>query len=282
MSGGTWTAQNKVAAGVYINFVGEAKPLGTLGERGIVSLPLPLSWGPAKQVIAVEADADTFEMLGYPITAPQLLLVREALKRARTLLLYRLNTGTQASATIGSLTVTAKYGGVRGNDISIVVQANIDDPARFDVKTLVAGTEVDSQTVDMIEELKPNAWVNLTGTGEPTVTAGTPLTGGADGTVVAQDYLDYLAAIEVHDFQTIGLTATDATTKDVFVSFAKRLRDDEGKKIQVVMENYPTADYEGVISVKTASYWQMGRHSLRRRRSRGWPGRQPGRLRTNR
>jgi len=250
MPGGTWTVQNKVRPGVYINFKSEAQALGTLGERGIVSLPLTLPWGPAKQVIAVEAGADTFDTLGYPITAPQLLLVREALKRARTLLLYRLNTGTQASATIGGLTVTAKHGGVRGNDISIIVEQNIDDPAKFDIKTLVDGREVDSQTVSAIEELQPNAWVEFSGTGAPTATVGTPLTGGADGEVTAQDYLDYLEAIEAHDFNTIGLTATDTTTKGVFVSFAKRLREDEGKKIQVVVENYPTADYEGVISVK--------------------------------
>ncbi|MGG1598034.1 phage tail sheath family protein [Paenibacillus naphthalenovorans] len=250
MPGGTWTAQNKVRPGVYINFVGEAKPVGTLGERGIVSLPLPLSWGPVKQVIAVEAGADTFDTLGYPITAPQLLLVREALKRARLLFLYRLSTGTQAAATVGNLTVTAKYGGTRGNDISIAVQANIDDPSKFDVKTLVAGQEVDVQTVATTDELQSNAWVNFSGSGAPTTTAGTPLTGGSDGSVTAQDYLDYLSAIEVHDFNTIGLTATDSTTKDVFVSFCRRLRDDEGKKIQVVLENYPSADYEGVISVK--------------------------------
>ena len=250
MPGGTWTTQSKTRPGVYINFRSEQQTLGTLGERGIVSLPLALPWGPAKQVTAVEAGADTFEALGYPITAPQLLLVREALKRARTLLLYRLNTGTQASATVGGLTVTAKYGGTRGNDISIIIQANIDDPAKFDVKTLVSGQEVDSQTVATLDELAGNAWVNFTGTGEVTPTAGTPLTGGADGTVTAQDYLDYLAAIEVYDFNTIGLTATDTATKEVFVSFCRRLREDEGKKIQVVLENYPEADYEGVISVK--------------------------------
>jgi hypothetical protein len=250
MPGGTWTTQNKVRPGAYINFRSEQKALGTLGERGIVSLPLQLSWGPAKQVIAVEAGADTFEVLGYPITAPQLLLVREALKRARTLLLYRLNTGVQASATVGGLTVIAKYGGTRGNDISVVIQPNIDDPARFDVRTLVAGQEVDAQTVATLDELAGNTWVSFTGAGEVTLKAGTPLTGGEDGEVTAQDYLDYLATIEVHDFNTIGLTATDAATKEVFVSFVKRLRDDEGKKIQVVVENYPGADYEGVISVK--------------------------------
>lgn len=250
MSGGHWTVQNKVRPGVYINFKNESKAMGTIGTRGIVSLPLSLPWGPAKRVIAVEAGSDTFDLFGYPLTAPQLLLVREALKRARTLLVYRLNSGTQASAGIGDLNVTAKYGGTRGNDISIVIRPNIDDTDKVDVITLVDGREVDAQTVGAADELQPNGWVTFSGSGELTTTAGTPLAGGADGTVTAQDYLDYLAAIEVHEVQTIGLTATDASTKEVFVSFCRRLREEEGKKIQVVMENYPTADYEGVISVK--------------------------------
>lgn len=250
MAGGTWSVQNKVRPGVYVNFKSEQRAAGTIGARGIVSLPLALSWGPAKQVIAVESGADTLDVLGYPITAPQLLLVREALKRARTLLLYRLNSGVPATATAGELTITARYGGERGNDIAMVIQPNIDDPAKFDVKTMVAGQEVDVQIIETLDELQDNAWVSFAGTGEVTATAGLPLTGGADGQVTAQDYLDYLEAIEVQEFQTIGLTSTDNLTKDVFVSFAKRLRNDEGKKIQVVVENYPTADFEGVISVK--------------------------------
>jgi len=258
MAGGIWTTQNKVRPGVYINFKSEAKALGTIGERGIVSLPLVLPWGPAKQVIAIEAGDDTFETLGYPVTAPQLLLVREALKRARTLLLYRLNTGARSSAAVDALTVQAKYGGSRGNDITIVIEPNIDEAGSFDVKTFVDGREVDLQTVAAIEELKSNAWVDFSGTGILTPTAGTPLTGGSDGTVTAQDYLDYLATIEVHDFHVIGLTATDETTKGVFAAFAKRLREDEGKKVQVVVENYRQADYEGVISVKNGVVLEDG------------------------
>lgn len=250
MPGGTWTVQNKVRPGVYINFKSEPRATAVIGERGIVSLPLPLSWGPSKAIITVEAGDDLFEVLGYPITAPQLLLVREALKRAKTLHLYRLNSGTKASATIEGLTVNAKYGGVRGNDIAIVIETNIHDSSRYDVKTLIDGMEADSQTVASIDELKSNTWVEFFGTGDVTPTAGTPLVGGADGEVTAQDYMDYLAAVEVVDVQTIGLAETDIGVKDLFVSFVKRLRNEEGKKIQVVLENYPTADYEGVISVK--------------------------------
>jgi len=250
VAAGTWTTQNKVRPGVYINFESVPKPLGTVGDRGIVTMALPLSWGEAKKIITIEAGEDPFDKLGYDLASSQLLLIREALKRAKTLLLYRLNTGIKATATIDNLTVIAKYGGVRGNDLSIVIQTNVDDPAKFDVKTLLDGKEMDVQTVATIEELQDNKWVDFSGTGALSVTAGVSLTGGADGEVTNQDHMDYLAAIEVQDFNTMALTSDDPTLKSLYVSFVKRMREDEGKKIQVVMPNYPDADYEGVISVK--------------------------------
>jgi len=250
MAGGIWTTQNKVRPGAYINFKSAAQALGTVGDRGIVSLPLTLPWGPSKQIVTIEAGDDVSVTLGYPITDATLLLVRETLKRAKTLLLYRLNIGTKAAVVAGNLTATAKHGGTRGNALSIRIAVNVDNSSLFDVGTLLSGAEVDKQTVANIGALNANDWIIWSGTGTLAANAGAPLVGGADGTTTAQDYLDYLAAVEVLDVNTIGLPSTDAATKAVFVSFAKRLRDDEGKKIQVVLENYPTADYEGVISVK--------------------------------
>src|SRR5690606_14706077 len=187
---------------------------------------------------------NVFDVLGYDITAPQLLLVREALKRAKTLLLYRLNDGDKATATIGTdnqMTVTAKYSGVRGNDITIVAQANVDDPSLFDVQTLVDGREVDMQTVSTIEELQENAWVTFSGTGTPEPTAGVNLAGGTDGSVTNADYMNYLEAIELYDFNTMAAPVDGETLKGMFASFVRRLREDEGKKIQVVLPDYPNA-----------------------------------------
>ncbi|EHQ92141.1 phage tail sheath family protein [Desulfosporosinus youngiae] len=250
MAAGTFTTQNKVRPGVYINFKSEPQALGSLGERGIASIPLALSWGEPSKIITIEAGEDTLTKLGYSITDPRLLLVNEALKRAQKLLLYRLNAGTKATATAGNLSVTAKWGGVRGNSISVIIQENIDDETKFDVSTLVDGVEQDMQTVANIAGLIANDWVIFSGTGALAETAGAPLTGGADGTVTNQAYIDYLAAVEIFDFNTLALPSTDNTLKATFTAFCKRLRDDEGKKIQVVLENYPIADYEGVISVK--------------------------------
>ncbi|KOP70988.1 phage tail sheath family protein [Cytobacillus solani] len=250
MAGGTYTAMNKVRPGVYINFESEPKPLGSLGERGIVTFALPLSWGVEKEVFEVEAGENVRAKLGYSITDPELLLIREALKRAKKVLLYRLNEGIKATATADTLTITAKYSGVRGNDITIAVQKNIDDATKYDVQTLVEGAEMDLQTVESIEQLISNDWVTFSGTGNLAETAGISLANGSEGTATNQDHLDYLSAIEVFEFNTIGLTAADTMLKSLYSSFVNRLRNDEGVKVQLVVENYPIADGEGVISVK--------------------------------
>jgi len=250
MAGGTWIAQNKVRPGAYINFVSDGGTLGALGERGVTATALSLSWGPSKQIIGINAGDDVKELLGYDIASEEMLLIREALKRAQQLLLYRLNEGTAASTAIGGLTATARYGGTRGNDLTIIVQTNVDDNAKFDVITVLEGSEVDKQMVSAIADLKDNAWVTWSGSGTLTVTAGASLTDGSDGTTTNADHTDFLGALELQEFQTVALPSTDSTLKGVYSAFARRLREDEGKKIQAVLENYPTADHEGVISVK--------------------------------
>lgn len=249
MAGGTFTTQNKVRPGAYFN-ISSSATLGTLGDRGIATMALKLGWGAAKQVLTIHAGDNVKSLLGYDITDPKLLLIKEALKRAGTLLLYRLNAGTKATVTVGSLTATAKYGGIRGNDLKVIIQVNVDDAAKFDVKTLLGTEEMDKQTVPNIAGLVANAWIDWSGTGALTASAGASLINGADGTTTNSDHTDYLAAIEVYDFQTVALPSNDSTLKAVYVAFTKRLRDDEGRKIQTVLENYPTANYEGVVSVK--------------------------------
>ena len=58
MPGGTWTTQNKVRPGVYIRFQSTAQNNLTIGERGVVAICEPMSWGPVGQVMTVEAGAD--------------------------------------------------------------------------------------------------------------------------------------------------------------------------------------------------------------------------------
>src|SRR5690606_3693571 len=109
-----------------------------------------------------------------------------------------------------------------------------------------------------IGELEENAWVTFSGTGAPEPTAGINLTGGTDGSVTNADHMNYLEAIELYDFNTMAAPVDGETLKGMFVSFVKRMREEEGKKIQVVLPDYPNADYEGVISVKNGVVLEDG------------------------
>lgn len=251
MAGGTWTSQNKTRPGAYINFKSKKKDASIFGERGIVTIPLNLPWGPEKEVIEISADDDLFDLIGMDATEESTLLIRETLKRAKKLLLYRLNTGTKATSTVEGLTVTAKHSGIKGNSIKVIIQNNIDDETSFDVITMLGNRQVDKQIgVKTIENLNPNSFVEFKGTGELKATAGVILSGADDGTVTNGDYTDYLNQIELYDFNTMAISTKDSSIKAIATNFIKRLRDQEGKKVQCVLENYPDADYEGIISVK--------------------------------
>ncbi|MGE7056963.1 phage tail sheath N-terminal beta-sandwich domain-containing protein, partial [Paenibacillus glucanolyticus] len=147
MAGGTWTTPNKVRPGVYTQISSQEQPIGRVGERGIAALGLSLPWGESNKILTIQPGTNLVEVLGYDITAPQLLAVKEVLKRAGTLLLYRLNSGVQAAGAVAGLKVTARYGGERGNDIQIVVENAVDDPGKFVVSTLLGGKAVDKQLV---------------------------------------------------------------------------------------------------------------------------------------
>jgi hypothetical protein len=255
IGGGTFTVQNKILPGAYINFVSAGRA-AQLGSRGVVALPLELNWGPENKVFAVTAEdfnRTAIDIFGYDPTDVSLLLVREALKRAKTLLAYRVNSGGQkASATVGGMAVTAKWGGTRGNDLKVAILTNADDATKVDVVTYLGTMEVDRQTVPADSgsaNLKDNNFVTFGEAETLTPTSATALTGGSNGTVDGTAYSNFLNAIEVEAFNVIGYPGTDETIKALIAAFVKRLRYDNGVKIVGVLYQYDGDDI-GLINVK--------------------------------
>ncbi|SFF23117.1 Phage tail sheath protein [Paenibacillus algorifonticola] len=255
MAGGTWTTQNKVRPGVYINFKSQAQALGTLGERGVAAFPAPLPWGDPENVIVLEAAeyADkALELIGFRAEDARIRHITAAMSHASKVLLYRLGgTGAvKAKVTVGALMATAKWGGTRGNDLQVVVQANIDNVSAFDVKTLLDGEVLDTQTVTTIADMAANKFIDWSGTGALTASAGASLIGGTDGTASGADFSAALTAFEGKDYNVLGVPLTDSTSKQLAVAYIRRQREDEGKKVAAVLVSYPAADNEGVTSLK--------------------------------
>lgn len=256
MAGGTWTSQNKVRPGVYIRFT-SSRGLGlNVGERGVVTIPEPMSWGPVGVVQTVEAGDDMRPYCGYDITAPQARFLNEIFKGSnRTSAPYRLylyrptaSGSAEATATTGALTATAKYPGVRGNDITIVVTEDVDNEGSFTVSTVVDNEIMDEQTAETVADLVANDWVTWSGTGALTATVGAPLTGGADGTVASSAYSAYLTAIEPYKFDIMIYDGTDTTVQDAMIAFVKRLADENGQYSQLVAANVTNPDSRYVIN----------------------------------
>lgn len=253
LGGGTFLVQNKVLPGAYINFISVPYASATLSDRGYATIPLPMSWGPEGKMFTVElADfiKDSQKIFGYAYTAQELLPMREIFKHAKTVHFFRLNMGgKKASCALCS----AKYPGVRGNDVRVVVEASEEDTEEkplFDVATYLGNVPVDRQdNIAAMANLKDNDFVVWDDKAELSLTAGMPLTGGEDGAAENAAYQLYLDQAEGYNFNAMGCPSADPVIKGLFSAFCARMRDDVGKKFQVVASNH-LADYEGVVSVK--------------------------------
>ncbi|MGG1863607.1 phage tail sheath family protein [Bacillus safensis] len=251
MNGGTFTpGTEKKRPGIYFNFKTTAQQRITLGDRGTVALPITMSWGEPKTFISISGMEDLNKKVGLNIDDKSLLLFREAKKKAQTVLLYRLNEGEPAKAQISeNFNVLANYGGQKGNEVTIQVTENVLDSSKRDVVTYVGTDIVDKQVVTDVKELKQNKYVSFSGEGEVTITAGVTLSGGKNGVPSVADYTAFLEAAETEYFDVIALpNNTSEQLKATFVAFIKRLRDDQGRKVQGVVANY-VADHEGIINV---------------------------------
>ena len=261
MAGGIWTSMNKILPGVFINTKSQGNIIANVGSRGTVAVVEPLSWGPSGEVQTILPGEDLRPYIGYDITSPKAMFLREMMKGSDTtagpnkILLYRPagTGGEQAEATIGALTVTAKYNGLRGNDISIIVAEQVDAEGVYDVSTVVDGSIVDEQSIEDLSQLIANDWVSFAGTGaEITETAGQALTGGVDPTVATADNAAFLTAIEPYTFDVLVYDGSDSATIQAIAQFVERVSNTVGKKCQAVMagETAANSNSEFVIAVK--------------------------------
>lgn len=270
LGGGTFLTQNKKLNGTYINFISAARATANLSDRGYAALPLELDWGVDGEVFTVtQADLqkNSRTIFGYDYTHEKLRGIRDLFKNIHTAYFYKLmKNGVVASNILG----TAKYKGIRGNEIRTVVSANVDDPSKMDVLTYLGTSLVDSQTVlpntDNLVDTDYVVWKTNVTIAE---SAGIPFTLGSNGDPVeGAEHQEALDALEPYSFNALGSLSTVDTIKSLYAEFTKRLRDQVGVKFQLVLHKKPAVDHEGVISVKndvtdddniaSAVYWATG------------------------
>lgn len=271
LGGGTFLTQNKVLPGTYHNFISAARAFVNLSDRGYVGLPIALDWGVDGDVFAVtqeDLQKDSRKIFGYDYTHEKLKGIRDVFKNAITVYFYKLAVDAVAAE---NNYATAKYKGIRGNDITIVIQANVDEPTKFDVKTLLDGVTVDEQKgVAAATELADNDYLLFKKDANLTLTAGTPLAGGSNGAeITGGAHQEALDALEAYGFNTLGCLSSESPIKSLYAEYTKRIRDQVGGKFQLVGHKLGTADHEGIIDVQNDAvgkdeeafggvYWTVG------------------------
>lgn len=247
LGGGKFITQNKILPGSYINFVAASRATAIISDRGIVAMPLTLSWGPQGEVFEVTKDEfvkNSRKIFGYDYTADEMLGLRELFKNAQKGLFFRL--GSEAVCASDEDYAEAIYPGERGNDISLVISKNADDNKTFDVKTLLDNVVVDIQkAVRTTADLKPNDFVKWKENVEVTEEAKIPLANGTNDTK-CENYNDFLEKIESRSFNILTVADQNANTK--FEEFTISMREDKGVKFQTVLYK-SSANHEGIISV---------------------------------
>ena len=263
MAGGTFNPlSGKDRPGTYINFRSTRTDTIGMGERGTVVIPLPNhTWGPAAQFIRLTTAAPDGHMaeLGFSIydndANRQMLLIREAFKKAAVVYVYRCNGGTAASAAgteSQPVTATAKYGGTRGNALSFSVAANPAVTNGFDVTVYLGGNVVAEYVgLKTVAELiaQDNPYITFTGTGNLAAVAGVNLTGGTDVAAENSAVSSFLDKLEGIRFNALAFPFADNTLQSAAKTKIKYIRENIGRGVQVVMPDTQAKDYEGVINV---------------------------------
>ena len=267
LGGGTFLTQNKVLPGTYMNFISTAKATAQLSDRGYAAMALELDWGEEGKIITIENgdfQKNCLKIFGYDYTHEKLKGLRDLFLNATTLYGYRLTSdGVKATNTYA----TAKYCGIRGNDLKIIIQANADEEEHFDVMVYLDTQKVfEQKDVTTMNELADNDWVTWKTEASLAVTVGEKLSTGTNGTVNGAAHQKFLDLLEAYSFNMLGCTSTDDTIKGLYVAYTKRMRDEVGAKFQLAVYK-KAADYMGVVNITSAVsdstesdgvYWATG------------------------
>ena len=113
LGGGTFTAQNKVLPGTYVNVISR-NSIKNNTESGVVAMPICLDWGPDDKIFEVTADEFekvALEVFGRSPYDGNLINVREVFKHSTKGLFFKIN---NSGAKAGCKYADAKCKGSRG------------------------------------------------------------------------------------------------------------------------------------------------------------------------
>lgn len=272
MSMGNWTPnEEKIRPGMYNRFISTAMSRIKSGASGIVGMPIRADWGPIGEIVDITAENEIKTAFGESGDNCTTYLLNRCLLggtkyKPKKIVAYRMATSSAAKATAiisGSLTLSAKYEGVRGNNFKYAIIKNIIDETKIDFKLYEDSELLATYTVapDDIEGLVTSInnsdgliEAKKTGDTELKVTTSTSFTGGNSGTnIAADDYMKALDALEPILINTLVLDGvTDSSILASVKSWVSRVREN-GKEVIFVMGGSTEDDKDVTVGNKRST-----------------------------
>lgn len=105
LGGGVFVTQNKTLPGSYINIVSASKVTSTVGERGVIALPLALNKEPGKVITITRQEfvKDSQALLGIEYTSDEAKVLREIFCNAVKVYIYDMGSSGTASEAVAAL-----------------------------------------------------------------------------------------------------------------------------------------------------------------------------------
>lgn len=261
--------------GAYFNFVARKPEPALAGSIGTVGIVAQHTWGPDNQVVALNNWGEFLATYGAGLSVQSNVTggyraVRDAFKGeglpglagAGQVLFYRVANGAVAASKAlqnttpaNAITLTARYKGTYGNQITVTSIANTADPTnKSDLIIYVEGSEVERYTyaktniTDLAAQINGTApyttaiasdWVTagsvVSGTALTAITQ-TALTGGTDGAALTPtDYSTAQTAFEVWRYSVFTIeNLTDPTVQAALVTWTQ-LRNSKGRRFVTVL-----------------------------------------------
>lgn len=216
--------------GAYFNFEASERTTVQPSTGSTVAIPLTHDWGPFETPTTVTSLAEWHGLFGPSTDTPGYKAVKQCFQGedvgdasgAGAIIVYRAGAAAAAKATkslnnttpAAALTLTARYEGSYGNNLSVTIQDNAANAANDDLIVLLNGIEVERYTYANTNITALVDAINDDTTGSDWITATQVITGvaltyvsnsafasGADGeTLVAGDWTAARTALEPHRF----------------------------------------------------------------------------------
>jgi hypothetical protein len=225
--------------GTYVNWESVSVTTVPASIGSTVAVGFTHDWGPTEQSVLLQSLGDFKAVYGPTETSSGFRAVKQAFQGegldgrggAGAVVAFKMAGAAAAKATKAlsnttpavAVTVTAKYDGSYGNQISVTVQDNAASATMTDFIVLVGGQEaerytyLDADIPTLVSQINSRSgWITAVGTITTValaVVTNQSLTGGADGaTLLAADYTVAMAALEHERFAAVAFEdLTDVT-----------------------------------------------------------------------